>query len=1119
MLPHLHRGPARRFEVSTNVSLILARQAGSKPEHLAVRTQGVALTYGELHHRVCEVAAGLTYAGLAVGAVVALRAEEPLEHLTTTLALAHLGVTAVSLPVSMPAQQRQRLLEITRADALVIGTGPADAVAGLNLPVVPLVDVQTSRAVTFPPVADVPDRPWLYVSGSGSTGAPKVMPVTHRQQWDRAMLGPGWLPYGPEDTLLSLVSMHFYAAKQRYLEAIAVGAGMFLDRPGQIDIRPHIDSSTVNAVYGTVFHVEALMQTLPAGSSEVLAGLKSLMIGGSTVSMDLREKIRRTLTPRLYLFYGTNETHTSTIAAPDDVFALPGGVGRALPGFRLKVVDHGGRSLPAGQDGEILIRSPASIDSYLDADAESQAVFRRGWFATGDVGALTADGQLVHKGRSDGMLIVSGVNLYPAEVEQILRRCEGVADAHVTAMHHPALQDIPVALVVPAQGERPDEQALVAYVRAQLGRHALFRVFLVDLIPRNEQGKVQRLAVKQLLQSSQAVGAAARPGGTADLAGGSIMRAAFLVPAGVNFGRFDSWLRLLGKDPDMLERSEVLIEGQDQVARLWFGRVLQFTQLLLQAVRVPSFDTPVVLSCQPESGARRYVGSFRMSGGEFVSRRLMEDILKQAFAMAGPMCVADSDDPAHRQQFFSKIAEGVVKRHARSTTRGKSTFEVLRAAWRRGIPCLALSGGAVQLGWGVNSRRIDRSTTERDSALGMMLTNNKRLTAQVLRDAGLPGPVHQMVRSEADAREAAQRIGFPVVIKPADRERGEGVTVDVTPDSLAEAYANAFRLSPGKQVLVEEQADGVCHRLFIACGRLLYAVKRLPIGVYGDGNSTVSELVARECARQSMLPPWTRTSLRPIDEQAGQMLERDGLTPKSVPSKGRFVRLRRIESSAWGGVDEEVTGVIHPENLRVAVEAVAQMNLEVAGVDIISADISMPWYANDAIINEVNYAPLLGGGDISRTYLDEYLDRLLVDGGRIPVEVFLGGSAAWDAARRRLLELRDAGHRTFLTSASTTLDDAGEELRFAGIEGLCGRTRALVLRRDVGALILVVQTDELLQTSLPFDRVDVLVHVDSQLKAHGSEAVSLGEARSRAVAELCGRWAASCVVPATRMSL
>jgi D-alanine-D-alanine ligase-like ATP-grasp enzyme len=923
------------------------------------------------------------------------------------------------------------------------------------------------------------------------------------------MLGPGWLPYGPEDTLLSLVSMHFYAAKQRYLEAVAVGAGMFLDRPGQIDIRPYIDSGTVNAVYGTVFHAEALMQTLPAGSSEVLAGLRALMIGGSTVSMDLREKIRRTLTPRLYLFYGTNETHTSTIAAPDEVFSLPGGVGRALPGFRLKVVDPGGRSLPAGQDGEILIRSPASIDSYLDADAESRAVFRRGWFATGDVGALTADGQLVHKGRSDGMLIVSGVNLYPAEVEQILRRCEGVADAHVTAMHHPALQDVPVALVVPAPGERPDEQALVAKVREQLGAHALFRVFRVDRIPRNEQGKVQRLAVKELLQSAQESGAAASLGATADVGGGSVMRVAFVMPAKVDLDRFDAWLRLLGQDPDAVEKAGISREGQDQAARVWLGRVLRFAQLLLQAVRVPSFDTPVVLSCQPESGARRYVGSFRMSGGEFHSRRLMEDILKQAFAMAGPIGVADSADPAHRQQFFTKIVEGVVKRHSRSTARGKSTFEVLRAAWRRGIPCLALPGGAVQLGWGVNSRRIERSTTERDSALGMMLTDNKQLTAKVLRDAGLPGPLHQLVRSEADAREAAQRIGFPLVIKPADLERGEGVTVDVTPDSLAEAFANAFRLSPRKQVLVERQADGVCHRLFIACGRLLYAVKRLPIGVYGDGKSTVSELVTREFAKQCMLPPWIRTPLRPIDDLAAQMLERDGLTPGSVPSKGRFVRLRRIESTAWGGVDEEVTGVIHPENLRVAVEAVAQMNLEVAGVDIISADISLPWYANDAIINEVNYAPLLGGGDISRTYLNEYLDRLLVDGGRIPVEVFLGGSAAWDAAKRRLLELRDAGHRTFLTSASTTLDDAGEELRFAGIEGLCGRTRALVLRRDVGALILVVQTDELLQTSLPLDRVDVLVHVDSQLKAHGSEAVSLGEARSHAVAELCRRWAES----------
>ncbi|MBU3695085.1 MAG: hypothetical protein FGM40_09740 [Rhodocyclaceae bacterium] len=352
-----------------------------------------------------------------------------------------------------------------------------------------------------------------------------------------------------------------------------------------------------------------------------------------------------------------------------------------------------------------------------------------------------------------------------------------------------------------------------------------------------------------------------------------------------------------------------------------------------------------------------------------------------------------------------------------------------------------------------------------------------------MSDAGLPSPRHKVARSVEEARAAAIEIGFPLVVKPADRERGEGVCIDVTPDTLQSAFEEAQRLSPGQQVLIEQQVEGVCHRLFIAFGRLLYAVKRLPIGVYADGIGTVAELVAAECARQQLLPPWQRTRIQPVDALALQTLEKDGLTPQSVPAQGRFVRLRSIESTAWGGVDEEVTHAIHPHNLAAALEAVAQMNLEVAGVDIISRDIAQPWHVNGAVINEVNYAPLLGGGDISRKYLDEYLDRLLVNNGRIPVEVYIGGAAAWAQARARWSEIRHAGQRAWLTSAAQTLDAEGEPVPLTG--GLFGRVRALVLRQTVDAMVLVVENDEFLSAGLPLDRVDAVHGVDDDVRSCG----------------------------------
>ncbi|WP_294347916.1 hypothetical protein [Prosthecochloris sp.] len=101
---------------------------------------------------------------------------------------------------------------------------------------------------------------------------------------------------------------------------------------------------------------------------------------------------------------------------------------------------------------------------------------------------------------------------------------------------------------------------------------------------------------------------------------------------------------------------------------------------------------------------------------------------------------------------------------------------------------------------------------------------------------------------------------------------------------------------------------------------------------------------------------------QPLDQRARDSIEAAGFSEMSVPEKGRLVPLRPIESTQWGGVDEEVTDHVHSENLVTAPDAAKLFSLDVAGIDIISADISVPWYENGAIINEVNYAPLSGGG-------------------------------------------------------------------------------------------------------------------------------------------------------------
>lgn len=574
----------------------------------------------------------------------------------------------------------------------------------------------------------------------------------------------------------------------------------------------------------------------------------------------------------------------------------------------------------------------------------------------------------------------------------------------------------------------------------------------------------------------------------------------FKLPFGAKPGALNGWLGLL--DDQLLSYcTHAQARSDTDQGQTWLSQVLTLSLGLFYVLRLPMFDPIEVLHCnRPAEPGGNWRGVCRLPDPSLVPAGVLEGVVKVAFKLAVWACKADIDSQADRQHFYETIDREVLKAFPRVIPTGKSTFEVLRVAHRLGIPSVALPGGIFQLGWGSRARRIDRSTTDHDSAMGMRWTQDKRQTARLLRAAGLPGPVHMGVSSMMQAKEAAERIGYPVVVKPADLERGEGVSVDVRAEGLETAFDEAFKRSPSKAVLIEQQVVGICHRLFIASGKLLYAVRRLPIGVYGDGCSTLRDLVDAACETQQRMSPWKRSGIRPLDDLAMQMLRRQGLDPEHVPASGKFVALRRIESTAWGGVDEEVTHAIHPDNVSAAIAATKLFGLEVAGVDMISRDIRVPWHSNGGIINEVNFAPLLGGAEISRRYIAKYLEQLVKGNGRIPVEVFVGGQAALEAAKIRQAALVAQGLSAWLSSGTQTWapdtatpspgSPAGaRQIRTVAmpLRGLHARARALLISPDVQALLLVVHDDDLLRTGAPLDRVDRVNLVDADLLAAGTE--------------------------------
>lgn len=553
------------------------------------------------------------------------------------------------------------------------------------------------------------------------------------------------------------------------------------------------------------------------------------------------------------------------------------------------------------------------------------------------------------------------------------------------------------------------------------------------------------------------------------------------LPATVDLALLDDWLTT-GLEVPVEPMPDGHGEADPQGAILWRGLLL--AREFLQLAKVPAFDLPQILGLERKPGAEDV---WKVT----VSLPRVDQILNNAYVLAfnagvdvcSQVCRLPRT-PETAAKVYTAIVPKVIDPLRRMVVAGESGMHVLREARRLDIPFFHLGSDVFQLGWGRRRRLIDRSSLVGDSALGSRLVRNKYLAASFIRQAGLPAPEHEIVGRIEEARPAAARIGYPVVVKPTDRERGEGVTTGVRSDAdLAAALTVAIGATASRQALVEREVPGVCHRLFMARGRLLYAVKRLPHSIAGDGRRTVAELVVAANAREAARPPWRREKHYPLDTLALQVLAARGLGPSSVPAAGVFVPLRPIETTAWGGHDEEVTATIHLENVRVARRAAEIFALDVAGVDIISPDITRPWYENGAIINEVNFAPLLGGHEISRSHIARYLRDLVEEDGRIPIEVFVGGAEALITARSRHAELVSRGTAAFLTSHDTTFDATGRSLALAA-HGLARRCRALFLDPAVGALVLVAQTDEFERSGLPFDRITALHTVDRRLVRH-----------------------------------
>lgn len=504
-------------------------------------------------------------------------------------------------------------------------------------------------------------------------------------------------------------------------------------------------------------------------------------------------------------------------------------------------------------------------------------------------------------------------------------------------------------------------------------------------------------------------------------------------------------------------------------------RVSFLANSLLQAIKIPVFEQAKIVEVQYNQAQELH--RVRLLVPTLAD--IPQKIVQHAHGFASKLL-----SELHPQYDFDAAFEAIntdfVTKFKVFIPGARSTLSIPHTASKNRVPFLHLGAGIYQLGWGSQARRFDRSTSDRDTALGRTMSGDKRLASKLLLQAGFPVPRHIPVASLEAAQKAGQELGYPVVLKPALLGRGEGVTVDIFSDeNLREAYLKTQESFDN--LIVEKQVNGLCHRIFVAGGKMRHVVARHPMHVLGDGVHTIRQLADIENAAQKRLALHRRFPKLEINETSLRLFAQLDLDADSIPAKGLRVPFQRIESTLLGGIAEDLLHITHPDNIALAEELAAFTGLDVVGVDIISEDISKAWHENGAKINEINFSPTVSPyRDWVKKGLNAYLNEIFPQKGRIPIHLFSGGEDALEKARALQAELLAKGQPHFLCTRHMTLKPEGVQLVDDLGDGLFLRAHALLLNKAVEGIIVVLQDESVLMTGFPFDSVSRKVMVDDQ---------------------------------------
>lgn len=411
---------------------------------------------------------------------------------------------------------------------------------------------------------------------------------------------------------------------------------------------------------------------------------------------------------------------------------------------------------------------------------------------------------------------------------------------------------------------------------------------------------------------------------------------------------------------------------------------------------------------------------------------------------------------------------------------GATTEALVEEAEARGIPWMELENcDLFQLGYGKYQKRIQAALTSSSNVLGVELACDKGRTKAILERMGAPVPVGQLIYSFDELEPTIERLGgYPIVIKPLDGNHGRGITTDIRSWQAAEvAYDRAKEVSRG--VIVEHFYAGRDHRILVVNHQVVAVAERVPAHVVGDGHHTIAELVKIENRdeRRGNGHDNVLTQIQ-LDASTDETLSRQGLTLDTVLPLNQIGYLRTTANLSTGGTAIDRTDDIHPETVWLAERVSRIIDLDIAGIDVITTDITRPLRESDGVILEVNAAPglrmhLAPSEGVARNVAAPILQMLFPPGTptRVPVVAVTGTNGKTTTTRL----ITHIARQVYDAVGFTTTDGIyiGDHLIEKG--DTTGPQSAQIILQDPTVEMAVLETARggILRSGLAFPHCDV----------------------------------------------